>query len=120
MAKQVFHFGFEKLEQQLNVQTKSTQIACIVDLDSGRSKRGNTLLRLLTCVADGDHRKSDSTRICCRIWIYRSSMNATSMYIARSPFRTEKKFITLIINEGGYQNLNQLQEVDTANAGVKM
>ena len=58
------------------------------------------LLRLLTCVADGDHRKSDSTRICCRIWIYRSSMNATSMYIARSPFRTEKKFITLIINEG--------------------
>ena len=42
------------------------------------------LLRLLACVADEDHRKSDSTRICCRIWIYRSFMNATSMYIARS------------------------------------
>ena len=53
------------------------------------------LLRLLACVADGDHRKSDSTRIFCRIWIYRSSMNATSKYIARSPFRTKK--ITLII-----------------------
>ena len=38
MAKQVFHFGFEKLEQQLNVQTKSTQMACIVDLEGQRGE----------------------------------------------------------------------------------
>ena len=31
-------------------------------------------------------------RIFCRIWIYRSPMNATSKYIARSPFRREKEF----------------------------
>ena len=92
LAKQVFfNYGSEKLEEQLNVQTKSTQMAFIVDLE-GQREEIRCSLRLLACVADGDHRKSDSTRIFCRIWIYRSSMNAMSKYIARSPFRTEKEF----------------------------
>ena len=33
-----FYFGSEKLEEQLNVQTKSTQIACIVDLEGQRGE----------------------------------------------------------------------------------
>ena len=95
LAKQVFfNYGSEKLEEQLNVQTKSTQMAFIVDLE-GQREEIRCSLRLLACVADGDHRKSDSTRIFCRIWIHRSSMNATSKCIARSPFRTDNKFITL-------------------------
>ena len=35
---QFFQYGSEKLEEQLNVQTKSTQIACIVDLEGQREE----------------------------------------------------------------------------------